>query len=227
MTGTSVGTGWDVAMGEAMWVLMLGSPCCGVGRNVSSCPTAGVPRGSHPPCPILGSKWKLISSVGAHALGLGGEGFLHSTEGALGFPLCFVASFPGLKCLAEAKQGGSGPRASPCLHLGEQEEQLWGYLSLLAGWGQWVCGMLATTVSKTKAIAWDSLVEQSSGSLQSWLQRQEEWCCDCAGEHCSVPRGADRQRTFSLFFLLIFRHAKVIFLFYYRCSKGHWVDFTG
>lgn len=110
MTGTSVGTGWDVAMGEAMWVLMLGSPCCGVGRNVSSCPTAGVPRGSHPPCPILGSKWKLISSVGAHALGLGGEGFLHSTEGALGFPLCFVASFPGLKCLAEAKQGGSGLR---------------------------------------------------------------------------------------------------------------------
>lgn len=65
--------------------------------------------GSHPPCPILGSKWTLISNVGAHTLGLGGEGFLHSPEGALGFPLCFIASFPGLKCLTEAKLGGSGP----------------------------------------------------------------------------------------------------------------------
>lgn len=51
--------------------------------------------------------------------------------------------------------------ALPCLHLGEQEEQLWGYLSLLAGWGQQVCGMLSTTVSKTKAIVWDLLEEQS------------------------------------------------------------------
>lgn len=55
------------------------------------------------------------------------------------------------------------------------------------------------------------------GSLKWWLQGQGERSCDCAGEHCSVPRGADRQRTFSLFFLLIFSHAKVIFLFYYRC----------
>lgn len=61
-----------------------------------------------PPCSALCSKYKFLYNPGTHALRLRGEGFLCSPEGALGFPLCFVALVPGQKSLAKnCSVGGS------------------------------------------------------------------------------------------------------------------------
>lgn len=65
-----------------------------------------IPQGSGPLCPTLCSKYKFIYSPETLALRLGGEGFLCNPEGALGFPLCFVASVLGQKSLAKEQLCG-------------------------------------------------------------------------------------------------------------------------
>lgn len=71
-------------------------------------------RETGPPCPTLCSEYKFLYNPGTYALRLRGEGFLCSPEGALGFPLCFVALVPGQKSLAKnSSVGGSSVEQRP------------------------------------------------------------------------------------------------------------------